>query len=181
MRYRKDILRGVRLAAAAFAVLLLALISYRMLHGAPTEASRKAAPPAVVRPEPSPKPLAVHVSAADSDVPAPPGTPAVSHSARVHKPRVASQQAAPALPAPVIINADVEPAPQPANPAPVNEIAAAPVLPGYSALEVPSAAPEAPQDVPQKPENRKRGVLRSVGRFLHIVKRDPTQSSAVLP
>jgi hypothetical protein len=173
MRYRKDILRGVRLAAVVFAVLLLALISYRMLHGAAAEASGETASP-VVRAEAPLKPPVVHASAPDLEVPAPP-SPSGSglRPARVHKTPAPVRPAAVALAAPRIINADTEPVALPA-PKPAEEIATPPpvVVATQSAPEVASATPEAPQDVPQKPAKRKRGVLRSIGHFLHIGNRE---------
>jgi hypothetical protein len=179
MRYRKEILRGIRMAAMVFACLLVVLISYRMLHGAPAEASPKAAGP-VVRPDVLPKPPVAHAATADFEVPVPPSSPA-QRSVHVHKTPPPVRQAAVAVPSSVILNGDFEPAPQPAPPAPVNEIVAAPavVAPVQAAPVVVSPAPDLPPDAPPTPTNRKRGVLRSVGHFLHIGKRDPVQPTAM--
>ncbi|MGD1097245.1 MAG: hypothetical protein ABSB35_35325 [Bryobacteraceae bacterium] len=156
------------MAAVVFAVLLLALISYRMLHGAPSEALRSVAAP-VVRPEAPSKPPIAHASVPDSEVPAPP-PPSGSRPARVHKasPPTVRQAAAVAPPVPVIVNADVDVAPP--TPVAAQEIVAPPVVvPEEAAPEVASAAPEAP---PPPPASRKRNPIRAIGHFLHIGKRD---------
>ena len=179
MQYRKEILRGVRLAAVAFTALLLVLISYRIMHGVPAEASPKAAAPAV-QPEAPVKPPVVHATSAEFDVPVPPPSQG-SRPARVHKaPAVPIRQAAAPLLSARILNGEPEPAPQTAAGAPVNEITASPVtLPVQATPEVASAMPEAAQDNAPTPTNRKRGVLRSVGHFLHIGKRDTVQPNTL--
>ncbi len=118
MQFRDDIIRGIRLAAIAFAVLLIGLIGYRVLHETP--APRLAPPRDIAPPIPSIKPKVPDPLA----VPAPPRAKAdvAPRKAALHRAPVKKESTS-TLPVPVVHNADVDPAPPQFEEIPVRPVA----------------------------------------------------------
>ncbi len=160
MQFRDDIMRGVRLAAIAFTVLLVGLIGYRMLHGTPTSAPPReiARPVAPVNPKP-PDPLAV---------PAPP-PPVPAHKSPVRRTTIKNVISLPQS-APIVRNADPEMIPPAPAEIPIHTVAA-------KELFVPELVPEPigepsaiPDQTAEKPPTRGKRALRAIGRLLHTGK-----------
>jgi hypothetical protein len=170
MEFRDDIIRGVRLAAIAFIVLLAGVIGYRLLHEAPSPPP--SSPPALAGETAQPlPPMKPKLSDPPAVPPPPPSTIVGSgRKAPIHRAPI-KKKATTAQPAPIVRNADSDtPSPQLAE-IPMQAVAVP------TELTTPESVPErvdgsaTPQDLQgEKSSNRGTRALRAVGRFLHVGK-----------
>jgi hypothetical protein len=159
VRFRDDILRGLRLGAILLALFIAGVAGYRVVREAPAARNEKDA----LTPE-TPKP-APPVRAPDprflSGAPIPPPPPTAAGA------RKTARHAAPAAPAPPMEIADKPVDSPPASESIVRE---APVETAAQPEPVPEKIAEPLPVTPvAKPEARPKRWARAVGRFLHIV------------
>ncbi len=153
--YREEILRGVRLAAVAFAALLLSVAGYRVLVPA---AEAPAAPPPPAQPPPPPEPVQI-AAPREAATPVVPPPPPVRRPKRVPAPRTATPPAGIAPPEtaraiPPLADIGTEPAASESAPkeAAAEETAQPPVI----------VKPPEPQP------SRGIRLVRALGRALHL-------------
>jgi hypothetical protein len=201
VQFRTDILRGIRLAAIAFAVVLIGVAAYRMLHStAEAQTGPEIPTPAIESKaaEPAPAPVqAPPVPDTSTFVPPPPplagrtGSP--SRKASVSTPHPATRQAAAKQPGstthPSRATTSAEERPE----TPLGESAAVetPALPspagsrvGYKSLlesqpkNEGRPPAEEPADVaPPTTEKRGKRVVKALGRFFRGGKKEPATAS----
>ena len=181
MPFRDAVLRGVRLAAILFAVILCAFTIYRMVRVTPADERKEPATPKAsgrkpVIPSPDPGPQY------------PPPPPAPGSPARTH--RTIDKRPPAGIVRPVEVAGDVA-----ADSAPESKIE---VLTSHDqtstrvedldSAEVKNAVPDTAPDLtsapdsPARPENRRRRWMKSMGRFLHIgARKDIAEQSVRQP
>ena len=158
MRFRDDILRGLRLGAILLALFIAGVAAYRIAREAPrAPVARHAAPK-----PPSPRVPDARGSG-ESSIPVPPPPPVAGSARKITRnaaPPVARPAETETPPADVLEHAPelerevVTETAQHSEPAPEKTIEA-PVSP-------------APEQPPVKPEARPKRWLKAVGRFLHV-------------
>jgi hypothetical protein len=169
MQLGKDILRGVRMAAIVFAILLITLTSYRMLRVAPASTPQAEKPLPVAAPHPA---VAAGAPAVPANAEVPPPPPPVARQVRratrtpvVHTAPVAVLTNVEAVLTPEAAAPEPEPVPTPVVAAP--EQKPAPLeSPAY--VQEPAPSPAANPEVAPQAAPRKKGLLRSMGRFLRV-------------
>lgn len=156
VRFRDEILRGLRLGAIFLAVFIASVAAYRITHEAPAVAAKREAP------EPAaPTPRAPQPDFGDPDGPHLPPPPPVARKKRVDPPVTAP------------VEVESKPPEVASPPAPEHEVAVEPARPEPPPQKI--EAPEDPDPVAPvtKPEARPKRWLRAVGRFLHVVRAAP--------
>ena len=177
---REEVSKGVRFGSMILAAMVAGVAGYRFVHTAhaappPPEIARPAPPAAPIpapAPDPAPAPISGAVGSKDTTVPPPPAPGA--HRNRPAAPRATPAPVAEAIVTPVETPAVPEEKPvAPATPAAREEkpVAATEVIAPQSA---PASAEQA--DDPKAPPRGKR-VLKAVGHFLHIGKKDADPQS----
>ena len=179
MAYQNEIIRGVRLAAILFAALLLSVTVYRVVHITPA--------PAATGQPPAPAPIASVASVA-------PDSPAVALPPVAVKPQIArhprrhTSTSAPAPPASMASNRDLSPAAEVemSHPVVTPELARPAVVVASDSPEEGPAKPQelatpssTPENSAPRITNRKRSLLRAVGRMLHIGGKKDVPAQAV--
>lgn len=164
VRFRDDIVRGVRIGALLLAAVVVALTAHRLTPEASAPGPREK-PPAPMATPPAPRPAAVkplvkHVSPVKDDVPPP---PPLSPEIRRVKPPVA-----PLSEAPVAVATSEQifaPEVKADDSAPLPQMEVAPAVVSAEQSE-PAPAPE--PAAPVKTQNRGKRWIKAVGHFLHL-------------
>jgi hypothetical protein len=180
MHIHADVLRGVRLAAFGFALVLIGTVGSRMIHVVPGEPKPAPSPQSAAEiPQLSPdQSIPSPNKIAPSTIPDPPSPPGRarenSHQAGTLRPPTARQPVAKANVK--ILTSPLQPqdlpvvAPPSAAIAAIEERKANPetFVPRATSAAVSQAAAEPDQVAPPAPEGRPKRVIKAVGRFLHI-------------
>jgi hypothetical protein len=166
MRFREDILRGVRLGGILFALLLVGVATYRVLRESPA-------------PDPQPEKQEAPRQASSSDPPigpslVPPPPPLVVHKHPANKQADAKSAVAESIPTPV---ADAPTGDE--NPPAATVTEEEKKGPDSTAEKAEAESGPTVGVEHQKSENRSKRWIRAVGRFLHISPKKDVPGEAV--